>query len=101
MIILDPPAYAKHNSARHNAIQGYKRLNQLAIEKIKTEGLLFTFSCSQVVDMQLFSSSVIAAAIASGRQARILYRLNQPADHPISAFHPEVEYLKGLVLQII
>jgi len=101
LIILDPPAYAKHNSARHNAIQGYKRLNQLAMEKLKTEGLLFTFSCSQVVDMQLFSSSVVAAAIASGRQARILYRLNQPADHPISAFHPEGEYLKGLVLQII
>lgn len=101
IIILDPPAYAKHNSARHNAIQGYKRLNMMAMEKIKRNGILFTFSCSQVVDSQLFRGTVIAAAIASGRQARILYQLSQPADHPVNAFHPEGEYLKGLVLQII
>lgn len=100
IIILDPPAYAKHKDVKHNAVQGYKRLNQEAISKIKSGGLLFTFSCSQVVEPYLFKSTVIAAAINAGRNARIIHQLSQPADHPISAFHPEGEYLKGLVLYI-
>ncbi|MFW5757676.1 MAG: class I SAM-dependent rRNA methyltransferase [Bacteroidota bacterium] len=100
LIILDPPAYAKHAHVRHNAVQGYKRLNTEAIRKIKKGGILFTFSCSQVVNMGLFKSTVISAAIQAGRQARILHQMAQPADHPINAFHPEGEYLKGLVLYI-
>ncbi|MFW6352312.1 MAG: class I SAM-dependent rRNA methyltransferase [Bacteroidota bacterium] len=100
LIILDPPAYAKHAHVRHNAVQGYKRLNAEAIKKIKKGGILFTFSCSQVVGMGLFKSTVISAAIQAGRQARILHQMTQPADHPINAFHPEGEYLKGLVLYI-
>ncbi|MEE4178431.1 MAG: class I SAM-dependent rRNA methyltransferase [Bacteroides sp.] len=100
VIILDPPAYAKHTHARHNALQGYKRLNLEAMRKIKPGGLLFTFSCSQVVDMPLFRGAVLAAAIESGRSIRILHQLNQPADHPVNIFHPEGEYLKGLVLKV-
>ncbi len=100
LIILDPPAYAKHAHVRHNAVQGYKRLNAEAIKKIKKGGILFTFSCSQVVNMGLFKSTVISAAIQAGRQARILHQMTQPADHPVNAFHPEGEYLKGLVLYI-
>ncbi len=100
IIILDPPAFAKHRDKRHKAIQGYKRLNAHAIRQIKTGGILFTFSCSQVVDKQLFNNTVIAAAIEAGRKIRILEQLHQPADHPINAFHPEGEYLKGLVLQV-
>ncbi|TVQ85462.1 MAG: class I SAM-dependent rRNA methyltransferase [Bacteroidetes bacterium] len=100
LIILDPPAFAKHSNVRHNAVQGYKRLNAEAIRQITPGGILFTFSCSQVVSMGLFKSTVIAAAIQAGRQVRILHQMNQPADHPINAFHPEGEYLKGLVLYI-
>jgi 23S rRNA (cytosine1962-C5)-methyltransferase len=100
VIILDPPAFAKHRDARHKAIQGYKRLNAHAMKQIKPGGILFTFSCSQVVDKQLFTNTVIAAAIESGRSVRILEQLHQPADHPIQAFHPEGAYLKGLVIQI-
>ncbi len=98
VIILDPPAYAKHNSARHNAVQGYKRLNLEALRKIRKGGILFTFSCSQVVDKGLFRATIMAAAIESGRQVRILHQLTQPEDHPVNIFHPEGEYLKGLVL---
>lgn len=100
LIIVDPPAYAKHNDARHNAIQGYKRLNFEAIKKINKGGILFTFSCSQVVDRQMFNSAVTAGAIQSGRKVSVLHQLSQPADHPFSIFHPEGMYLKGLVLQI-
>ena len=100
IIVLDPPAFAKHRDKRHQAIQGYKRLNAHAIRQIKPGGLIFTFSCSQVVDKYLFNNTVIAAAIESGRNVRILEQLHQPADHPINAFHPEGEYLKGLVIQV-
>lgn len=100
IMVLDPPAFAKHRDKRHQAIQGYKRLNAHAIRQIKAGGLIFTFSCSQVVDTQLFTNTVIAAAIEAGRSCRILEQLHQPADHPIQAFHPEGAYLKGLVIQI-
>jgi 23S rRNA (cytosine1962-C5)-methyltransferase len=100
IIVLDPPAFAKHRDKRHQAVQGYKRLNEHAIRQIKPGGLLFTFSCSQVVDKFLFTNTIIAAAIETGRQVRIIEQLHQPADHPISAFHPEGEYLKGLVLEV-
>ena len=100
LIVLDPPAFAKHLSARHNALMGYKRLNAAGIRQIAPGGLLFTFSCSQVVSRELFEGAVMAAAIEAGRPARILHRLTQPADHPVSLFHPEGEYLKGLVLAV-
>ncbi len=100
IIVLDPPAFAKHRNKRHSAVQGYKRLNYNAISQIKPGGILFTFSCSQVVDKELFNHTVISAAIEAGRNVRILEQLHQPADHPISAFHPEGEYLKGLVIQV-
>jgi 23S rRNA (cytosine1962-C5)-methyltransferase len=100
VIILDPPAFAKHRDKRHKAIQGYKRLNAHAIRQIKPGGLIFTFSCSQVVDKFLFNNTIVAAAIESGRNVRIIEQLHQPADHPINAFHPEGEYLKGLVIQV-
>jgi len=100
LIVLDPPAFAKHLSARHNALMGYKRLNAAGIRQIAPGGLLFTFSCSQVVSAELFEGAVLAAAIEAGRPARILHRLTQPADHPVSLFHPEGEYLKGLVLAV-
>ena len=100
IIVLDPPAFAKHRDKRHQAIQGYKRLNAHAIRQIKPGGFIFTFSCSQVVDTQLFTNTVIAAAIEAGRSCRILEQLHQPADHPIQAFHPEGAYLKGLIIQI-
>lgn len=100
IIILDPPAFAKHRDKRHQAVQGYKRLNAMAMKHIRPGGLLMTYSCSQVVDKQLFTNTIIAAAIESGRSVRILEQLHQPADHPINAFHPEGEYLKGLLLQI-
>lgn len=101
IIVLDPPAFAKHIGARHKAVQGYIRINETAIRKIKKGGLLFTFSCSQAVDKQLFYDSITAAALRTGRQARVVHQLHQPADHPVSLFHPEGEYLKGLVLEII
>jgi 23S rRNA (cytosine1962-C5)-methyltransferase len=100
IIVLDPPAFAKHRDKRHKAIQGYKRLNAHAIRQIKPGGIIFTFSCSQVVDKYLFNNTVIAAAIEAERNVKILEQLHQPADHPINAFHPEGEYLKGLVIQV-
>lgn len=101
IIILDPPAFAKHQKAKHNAVQGYRRLNESAIRKIKSGGIIFTFSCSQAVDRPLFESTVMAAAIDVKRKVRILHHLSQPADHPTNIFHPEGQYLKGLVLQVI
>ncbi|MEI7596867.1 MAG: class I SAM-dependent rRNA methyltransferase [Bacteroidota bacterium] len=100
IIILDPPAYAKHRDVKHNAVQGYKRLNAQALENIKSGGILFTFSCSQVVDRHLFDSTIMSAAIQVGRSVRIMHHLSQPADHPCSIFHPEGEYLKGLVVYV-
>jgi 23S rRNA (cytosine1962-C5)-methyltransferase len=99
-IVLDPPAFAKSLSARHSAMQAYKRLNLQAMSKLKSGGLLFTFSCSQVVNVENFTGAVTAAAIESGRTIRILDHLNHPADHPTSIFHPEGAYLKGLVLSV-
>jgi len=100
MMIIDPPAFAKHRDARHQAVMGYRRLNALAIKGIKPGGIIFTFSCSQVVDKYLFHGAITAAAIESGRTVRILKYLSQPADHPISIYHPEGEYLKGMILYI-
>ena len=100
IIVLDPPAFAKHLSAVKNASQGYQRLNLMAFQKIKPNGILFTFSCSQAIDKILFRKIVFAAAAQSGRTVRILHQLTQPADHPISIYHPEGEYLKGLVLHV-
>lgn len=101
IVILDPPAFAKSISKRHNAVQGYKRLNILGMQAVKSGGLLFTFSCSQVVDHLLFYNTITAAAIESGREVRILHQLFQPADHPVNIFHPEGSYLKGLVAEIL
>lgn len=98
VIILDPPAYAKNIKAKHNAVQGYKRLNLMALKQIKPGGILFTFSCSQVINRKLFYDTITAAAIESGRNIRVLHHLSQPADHPVNIYHPEGEYLKGLVL---
>ncbi len=100
IIVLDPPAFAKHQNVKHNAIMGYKRLNYEAIKQIKPGGFLFTFSCSQVVDKNTFNSTVMAAAIEAGRTVRIMHHLSQPPDHSASIFHPEGEYLKGLVVQV-
>ncbi len=100
IIVLDPPAFAKHQNVKHNAIMGYKRLNYEAIKQIKSGGLLFTFSCSQVVDKNTFNSTVMAAAIEAGRNVRVLHHLSQPPDHCVNIFHPEGEYLKGLVVHI-
>ncbi len=101
LIILDPPAFAKHRDAIKNALRGYQRLNQKAIEQIRPGGILFTFSCSQAIDKDMFRLAVFSAAAATGRRVRILHQLHQPADHPINIYHPEGEYLKGLVLQIL
>jgi len=100
LVILDPPAFAKHQNVKHNAVQGYKRLNAETIRKIKSGGILFTFSCSQAVDRYLFNSTIMSAAIQAKRNVRVLHHLCQPADHAPSIFHPEGEYLKGLVLMI-
>ena len=100
LIILDPPAFAKHRGALHNALKGYTRLNQKAFEKIERGGILFTFSCSQVVTKDHFRNAVFTAAALAGRKVRILHQLHQPADHPINIYHPEGEYLKGLVLYV-
>lgn len=100
LIILDPPAFAKHNNVLANALQGYKRLNFKAIEQIKPGGIIFTFSCSQVVSRENFRKSVFAACANTGRRVRILHQLGQPADHPVNIYHPESEYLKGLVLYV-
>ena len=98
VIILDPPAFAKHQKVLHNALQGYKRINQRALEQIKPGGIIFTFSCSQAVSKENFRKSVFAAAANARRNVKILHQLTQPIDHPISIYHPESEYLKGLVL---
>ena len=100
IIVLDPPAFAKHIKVKHKALQGYKRLNIKAIEQIKPNGILFTFSCSQVIDNNLFRHMVLSSAIIAGRNVSILKQLHQPADHPINIFHPESEYLKGLILKV-
>ncbi len=100
LIILDPPAFAKHRGALHNALKGYTRLNARAFEMIKPGGILFTFSCSQVVSKDQFRMAVFTAAAQSGRRVRILHQLHQPSDHPINIYHPEGEYLKGLVLYV-
>ena len=100
LIILDPPAFAKHHKVLGNAMQGYKRLNARALSQIKSGGILFTFSCSQAVSKELFRTTVFSAAAIAGRKVRILHQLTQPADHPIDIYHPEGEYLKGLVLYV-
>ncbi len=100
LMILDPPAFAKHRGALHNALKGYIRLNNRALEKIKSGGILFTFSCSQVVTKDQFRSAVFTAAAQAKRKVRILHQLHQPSDHPINIYHPEGEYLKGLVLYV-
>ena len=100
LIILDPPAFAKSNKVLHNALQGYKKLNAKAIRQIKPGGIIFTFSCSQVVSKENFKRSVFVAAANTGRSVRILHQLTQPVDHPINIYHPESEYLKGLVLLV-
>lgn len=100
LIILDPPAFAKHRDAIQNALRGYRRLNAKGIEKIKPGGRLFTFSCSQAIDKEMFRLAVFSAAAQVGRKVRILHQLHQPADHPINIYHPEGEYLKGLVLYV-
>ena len=100
LIILDPPAFAKHRAALHNALKGYTRLNVKAFQRIRKGGILFTFSCSQVVTKDNFRNAVFTAAAQAGRNVRILHQLHQPADHPINIYHPEGEYLKGLVLYV-
>ena len=100
MIILDPPAFAKHHKVLGNALQGYKRLNARAMSQIRKGGILFTFSCSQAVSKEQFRTTVFTAAAIAGRNVRILHQLTQPADHPINIYHPEGEYLKGLVLEV-
>lgn len=100
LIILDPPAFAKHRDAIKNALRGYQRLNAKGIEQIRSGGILFTFSCSQAIDKEMFRLAVFSAAAQVGRKVRILHQLHQPQDHPINIYHPEGEYLKGLVLQV-
>jgi 23S rRNA (cytosine1962-C5)-methyltransferase len=100
LIILDPPAFAKHNNVLANALQGYKRLNIKAIDQVKPGGIIFTFSCSQVVTKENFRKSVFAAAANTGRRVRILHQMSQPPDHPVNIYHPESEYLKGLVIYV-
>ena len=100
LIVLDPPAFAKHRGALHNALKGYTRLNVKGLQRIKKGGILFTFSCSQVVTKDYFRNAVFTAAAQAGRRVRILHQLHQPADHPINIYHPEGEYLKGLVLYV-
>lgn len=100
VIILDPPAFAKHKNVLNNALQGYKKLNKKAMEKIKPGGIIFTFSCSQVVSKETFRKSVFAAAANTGRFVQILHQLDQPCDHPVNIYHPESEYLKGLVVRV-
>lgn len=100
LVILDPPAFAKHRGALHNALKGYTRLNMKGLQRVKPGGILFTFSCSQVVSKDNFRNAVFTAAALTGRKVRILHQLHQPADHPINIYHPEGEYLKGLVLYV-
>ncbi len=100
LMVVDPPAFAKNIAKRHSAVQGYKRLNALALKNIIRGGILFTFSCSQVIDRGLFNNTVVAAALEAGRHIRVMQELGQPADHPVNLFHPEGSYLKGLMLQV-
>lgn len=100
LMVLDPPAFAKHRGALHNALKGYTRLNVKGLQRIKHGGILFTFSCSQVVTKEQFRNAVFTAAAQAQRKVRILHQLHQPADHPINIYHPEGEYLKGLVLYV-
>lgn len=100
IVILDPPAFAKNMAKKHKAVMGYKRLNTLGFKAVKSGGLLFTFSCSQVIDTVLFENTVVAAALNAGVEAQILYRLGQGPDHPVNIYHPEGHYLKGLVLKV-
>ena len=100
VIILDPPAFAKHIKSKNKAVQGYKRLNTRAIEKVKSGGLIFTFSCSQVIDNELFKHIILSACIVANRKVSILHQLHQPQDHPVNIYHPESEYLKGLVIKV-
>jgi 23S rRNA (cytosine1962-C5)-methyltransferase len=100
LIVLDPPAFAKHHNALSHALQGYKRINARAFEQIRPGGIVFTFSCSQVVSKEKFREAVFSGAAIAGRSVRILHQLTQPADHPVSIYHPEGEYLKGLVLYV-
>ena len=100
LIVLDPPAFAKNVATRHNAVQGYKRLNAEGFKRLAKGGILFTFSCSQVVDRDLFYNTIVAAALEAGKQVKVLHHLTQPADHPVNFFHPEGSYLKGLVLYV-
>ncbi len=101
VVVVDPPAFAKSMEKRHNAVQGYKRLNTMAIEKVAPNGIMLTFSCSQVIDRELFYNTIAAAAIEAKREIRVLKHLTQGADHPVSMFHPEGAYLKGLVLHVV
>jgi 23S rRNA (cytosine1962-C5)-methyltransferase len=100
LMIVDPPAFAKHRGALNNALRAYQRLNAAAIERVAPGGFVFTYSCSQVVDQQAFALAVFSAAAQTGRRVRILDRLNQPADHPVNIYHPEGSYLKGLLLYV-
>lgn len=100
VIILDPPAFAKNIRSRHNAVQAYKRLNAMALKKIKSGGVLVTFSCSQVIDRELFNHTITAAALEAGRKTQVLHQVSQGADHPINVFHQETSYLKGLILYV-
>jgi 23S rRNA (cytosine1962-C5)-methyltransferase len=100
VVVVDPPAFAKTLEKRHNAVQGYKRLNAAAMQRVRPGGILFTFSCSQVIDRALFYNTMVAAALEAGRNVRVLHHLSQGADHPVSLFHPEGSYLKGLVLYV-
>ena len=100
LMIVDPPAFAKHRGALNNALRAYQRLNAAAISKVAPGGLVFTFSCSQVVDKEAFALAVFSGAAQTGRKVRILDRLNQPADHAVNIYHPEGEYLKGLLLYV-
>jgi 23S rRNA (cytosine1962-C5)-methyltransferase len=99
-VILDPPAFAKHHNVKHNAVQGYKRLNMTTLKQMKSGSILFTFSCSQAIDMPLFYGTILSAAILAGKKVRVMHQLSQPADHPINLFHQESSYLKGLVLEV-
>ena len=100
LIVLDPPAFAKHRAALRNALKGYTRLNVKGLQRIKPGGILFTFSCSQIVTKENFRNAVFTAAVQANRKVRILHQIHQPADHPINIYHPEGEYLKGLVLYV-
>lgn len=100
LIVLDPPAFAKHRDAIRNALRGYQRLNSLGISAVRPGGLVFTFSCSQAIDKEMFRLAVFSAAAQTGRRVRIIHQLHQPQDHPVNIYHPEGEYLKGLVLQV-